>query len=217
MRAVKEGDFVSIDYIGILEDGQEIFDLTDKKVAKEKKIYQEGRDYSPATIIVGAGHLVKGLEKKLVGLRLGETKEVLIEPNEAFGRRDGQLMKLVPLKIFIKQQIRPYPGMQVNLQGILGRVQSVESGRVLVDFNHPLAGKKLKYIVTIRDILEKPEDRIAGLLKLHAGLKKEQFEITKEGNSFTIKVKMEIPKFVEDMVSQEIEKYAGIKGTKFIH
>jgi FKBP-type peptidyl-prolyl cis-trans isomerase 2 len=160
---------------------------------------------------------VKGLDKGLLGIKPGETKDVMVEPNDAFGRRDGQLMKLVPLKIFLKQQIRPYPGMQVNLQGILGRVQSVESGRVLVDFNHPLAGKKLKYTVTVREILEKPEEKIEGMLKLHAGLKKEQIEITKQGDAYSIKVKVKIPKFVEDAVSQEIEKYAGIKGAKFVH
>lgn len=217
MRAVKTGDFVSIDYVGILDDSQEVFDLTDKKVAQEKGVYSEDRDYTPAVVIVGAGHLVKGLDKSLVGFKVGETKEVMVEPSDGFGRRDGKLMKLVPLKIFLKQQIRPYPGMQVNLQGVIGRVQSVESGRVLVDFNHPLSGKKLKYTVTLKDILEKPEDKIAGVMKLHSGLKNNQFEIVKEGEAFTVKVKTKIPKFVEEMVSLEIEKYAGIKGTKFVH
>jgi FKBP-type peptidyl-prolyl cis-trans isomerase 2 len=195
MGAVKGGDFISMDYVGMLEDTHEIFDLTEKQVAKEKGLYDEERDYTPAVVVVGAEHVVKGLDKNLAGMKVGETKDILVEPQDGFGRRDGQLIKLIPLKIFIKRKIRPYPGMRVNLQGAIGRVQSVESGRVLVDFNHPLAGKKLKYTITIKEILEKPEDKIAGLLKLHSGLKGNQFEVIRE----------------------EIEKYAGIKRPKFVH
>jgi FKBP-type peptidyl-prolyl cis-trans isomerase 2 len=217
MSKLKDGDFVSFDYIGILEETQEIFDLTSKEVAKDKGVFNEEADYSPAIVVVGAGHVVKGLDKNLPGLKVGETKDIIIEPQEGFGRRDGKLIKLIPLKVFIKRQIRPYPGMRVNLQGAMGRVQSVESGRVLVDFNHPLAGKKLKYTITIKEILEKPEDKIAGMLKLHSGLKTDQFEVIKEKDGFTVKVKKELPKFIEDLVSQELEKYARIKRPKFVY
>lgn len=217
MGKVKEGDFISLDYVGTVKDTGQVFDLTDEGTAKQEGVYDEEADYSPATIVVGAGHVVEGLDQKLVGLKENETKEFIIEPEDAFGRRDGQLIKLVPLKVFTKRDVRPYPGMRVNFQGAMGQVKSVESGRVMVDFNHPLAGKKLKYKVTVNNILKKPEHQISGLMKLHAGLKEDEFKISKSKDKFKIEVKKELPKFVEEKVSEELKKYAGIERPKFVY
>lgn len=217
MVKVKEGEFISINYVGRIDETGEIFDLTDEEVAKKEGIWQKEVKYGHVTIVVGANHVVKGLEKVLTNMSIGETKEVVIEPSEAFGRRDGKLMRLIPLKIFLKREIRPFPGMTVNLQGTTGRIQSVESGRVLVDFNHPLAGKKLKYTITINSKVEKPEERIVGLLKLHTGLAEDAFKVKVEKKVADVEAEKPLPKFVENRVSEETKKYAGISEVRFTY
>ncbi|MFS6939009.1 hypothetical protein ACDX33_11095, partial [Neisseria animaloris] len=73
---------------------------------------------------------------------------------EAFGKRQVNLIKLVPTNIFTKQNMTPVPGLHVNLDGIYGVIRSVSGGRTIVDFNHPLSSHDLVYEVDIKRIVD---------------------------------------------------------------
>ena len=155
---LKENDFVEMDYVARIKDDK-IFDLTIEDIAKKNNIYDKNYKYKPAIICIGKRDIVKGLDDQLVGKDLGKyTIEVNAE--EGFGKKDPKLIKLVPTKEFTKQNVKPMPGMQLNLDGYIGKIISVTGGRTLVDFNSPLAGKDLIYDVNIKRVVTDKKEQL---------------------------------------------------------
>ena len=163
---LEKGDFVKINYTGRIKDG-EVFDTTIEEVAKKHGIYDPRVRFKAQAIVIGAGHVIPGLDEALVGMEVGEKRVVEIPPEKGFGLRDPSKVKVVPLREFKKQKLNPYPGMRVEIDGKVGRVQSVSGGRVLVDFNSELAGKTLVYEVNVEEKINKLEEKIRLLLERH--------------------------------------------------
>ncbi|MDI6655690.1 MAG: peptidylprolyl isomerase, partial [Candidatus Hydrothermarchaeota archaeon] len=164
---LQSGDFVKINYIGKIKESGRVFDTTVEQVAKENKIYDEKVQFKAVPIVIGAGHVIKGLDEALIGTEVGEKKIVEIPPAKGYGERDPKLVKVVPLKDFKKQGLTPAPGMRIEAEGRIGKVQSVGAGRVRVDFNYELAGKVLEYEVNVEEKTNKLEEKIRLLLELH--------------------------------------------------
>ncbi|MFH0837343.1 MAG: peptidylprolyl isomerase [Candidatus Aenigmatarchaeota archaeon] len=158
---MKKGDFIKMDFVGKLESG-EIFDLTDEKIAKENNIYNPKVKYKPATVILGAGFVVPGLEHALLEMKVGEKKEISVKPEDAFGQRNTELIRTVPEKVFEGKPV--VPGMIVDFGDTRGRVQSISSGRARIDFNHPLAGKTLKYEIEIKEHIDDQIQQVEAVL-----------------------------------------------------
>jgi FKBP-type peptidyl-prolyl cis-trans isomerase SlyD len=163
---LEKGDFVKINYTGRIKDG-EVFDTTIEEVAREHGIYDPRLRFKAQAIVIGAGHVIPGLDEALVGMEVGEKRVVEVPPEKGFGLRDPAKVKVVPMREFRKQRLRPYPGMRVEVEGKVGRVQSVSGGRVLVDFNSELAGKTLVYEVNVEEKINKLEEKIRLLLERH--------------------------------------------------
>ena len=164
---LETGDFVRINYIGKIKESGEVFDTTLEKVAKESGNYDEKIKFKPAPMVIGAGHTIKGLDEGLLKMEVGEKKKFDISPEKAYGPRDPSLVKIVPLKEFKKQGLRPVPGMMFEADGRTGRVQSVGGGRVRIDFNYGLAGKALDYEVTVEEKINKTEEKMRLILEYH--------------------------------------------------
>jgi len=169
--SMEEGSFIRIDYVGRIGESGEIFDLTKEDVARKENIFNPEVNYGPVPIIIGAEVVVKGLENELKKMNVGDKKKVIVKPEDAFGERKAEFIKLVHMSEFKKQNIDPYPGMLVNIGRLRGRVISVSGGRVRVDFNHPLAGKSLEYDVEIKEEITdqkekiKVKEEISGMIK----------------------------------------------------
>jgi len=159
--AVKEGDFVLLDYTG--STGGQVFDTTVEKDAKENNIYLEERVYRPLVVEAGRGDLIKGMDKAILGMEKGKGKKVTVPPEEGYGPRDPKLVKIVPLKVFTDNKLNPFPGMPVKLDNMTARVQSVSGGRVRVDFNHELAGRTLDFDLKVVDVITGKEEKIRAL------------------------------------------------------
>jgi len=191
-KKVKKKDFVLVDLIGRVKDNGKVFDTTIQEVAVEADIYNEREVYKPRLVIVGAGWVLPGLDEALEGLHIGETKKVEIPPEKGFGERDPKNVKTFPAREFLKQNVKPRPGMTVRIKGRLGTVQRVGGGRIRVDMNHPLAGQVLEYEVTVRDILEKDEDKIKALIQRRiVGMDPDKFEVSIEEKSVEISIPTE--------------------------
>ena len=186
-HVVSEGDFVIVEYTAREKETNTIFDTTYEEVAKEAKIFKEDEVYGPQLLIVGEGWTVPGLEKKLVGIKEGEKKIIEIPPKEGFGRRDPAKIEKIPLRKFRKEGINPKPRMRVNMNNRLGTVIHVGAGRVLVDFNQPLAGKTLVYELKVSKILRKWDEKIRELIKRRiSDLDITKVDIVKKDNVLTI-------------------------------
>jgi len=195
------GDFVKIEYIGKVKDTGEIFDLTDEKLAKEKGMHNKDHKYGPVLAIVDSGALIKGVEHELKKMKVGEEKEFDIPYKDAFGARDGKLVKIVSITKFFEQKMNPVPGSFVNIDGANCKIQTVSGGRVRVDFNHPLANKDLHYWLKIRERVDSDENKVKELLKSYGieGISKV------EGKKANLDLKIKAPqlnKLIEDAIKK---------------
>lgn len=195
----KKGDFIEIVYVGELEDGT-IFDLNDKEIANKKGI--NGHIHEKTVICLGRDDVVKGLDLFLTDKEIGKEFEVDLQPEDGFGKRNASLFQMIPMRKFNEQKIRPVPGLQLDIDGRRGIVKSVSGGRIMVDFNHPLAGKRLHYKVTItkkvEDTVEKIEGFLINTLHLHNAKAEE-----KEG---VVKIKANVPEPLQKILEEELKK-----------
>lgn len=166
---INDKDFIKLNYTGkVLETG-DVFDTTYEEVAEDAGVKNEDKDYHPMVLAVGSTQLIPRLHDEIKGLEIGDKKSVEVPCEEAFGKRDPSLIKLIPMKEFKKQNIKPFVGMPISLDGQQGIVRTISGGRVRVDFNHELAGKDIVYEIEIVDIIDDNEEKIKGLIEVYYG------------------------------------------------
>lgn len=145
-KRVENGDTVSVDYVGKLEDGT-IFDTSIKEAAVQAGIYNQMRDYNPLTFTVGAGQMIKGFDEGVVGMLAGEEKTLTIPPKEAYGEYSEELARALPVEAV---DFTPEVGMRLATDnGLTGTITKVTTSNFVVDFNHELAGKTLIFLVRV--------------------------------------------------------------------
>jgi len=141
MQIVK-GNKIKVHYTGILEDGS-IFDSS------------EGRE--PLEFEVGSGQLIKGFDEAVIGMKNGEEKEITLKPSEAYGEPNPQMLQKVP-RTELPQDQEIKEGMMLSVmlpdgQQIPAVVKEINDKEATIDFNHPLAGKTLKFKIKIIEIM----------------------------------------------------------------
>lgn len=150
---LKKGDFIEIEYTAVDKGTGKIFDLTSEGLAKKEGIFNPKGKYGAFVVCLGEKHILPGLDGELIGKDIGREYIIEVSPEKGFGKKDMKLMKIVPTAVFKKQQITPYPGLQINMDGIMGLVRTVSGGRTIMDFNHPLAGHHLEYKIKVNKII----------------------------------------------------------------
>ncbi|MFC2091853.1 peptidylprolyl isomerase [Elusimicrobiota bacterium] len=138
---VTNGSTIKVHYEGQLENG-EIFDKSSEE--------------QPLQFVVGSGQIIPGFDNAVEGMQIGEKKEITIEPEDAYGVRSEQLVRDVP-RTSLPEDIKLEVGMILKSQSPTGQtipvvVTGFNEEIVNIDFNHPLAGKKLLFKIEIVDI-----------------------------------------------------------------
>ena len=134
-RMVQDGDTVSVHYTGTLDNGEQ-FDSS------------EGRD--PLTFTVGSGQVISGFDDAVRGHAVGDSIDVRIPPEDAYGQRDEQQM-LDVAKAGAPPDLKV--GDSVRLQnGATAVVLDITADTVRIDANHPLAGEALNFTIEIVSI-----------------------------------------------------------------
>mgnify|MGYP001049129631 CR=1 FL=1 len=159
-----KGDFILINYVGRVSETGEVFDTTSEEVAKKESVYQEGGLYEPSLVVIGEGWVLKALDEGLLNLEPETTGKIEIPAEKGFGNRDPDKIKLYPMRKLTARGITPHVGMRLEVDGRLATIRTMGSGRVLLDFNPPLAGKTLVYEVKVHKKLDKAEEKIAALI-----------------------------------------------------
>lgn len=141
MATARNGDTVRVHYTGRLDDGT-IFDSS------------EGRE--PLEFVLGSGQVIAGFDDGVEGMSPGESKSVWIPAVNAYGAHDDDLMLLVELNRF-PPNIRPEVGQQLQMtrEGeppVLVTVADVTDDGVVLDGNHPLAGRDLTFDLQLVEI-----------------------------------------------------------------
>ena len=123
---------------------------------------ESSKDREPMAILAGHGNIIPGLEEAMMGREAGESFEVTVEPEQAYGERREGLVQRVPKKHF--REARLVPGMQVVLNTSMGpravSVLKVGMTVVDVDLNHPMAGKTLVFQVEVVEVREAGAEEI---------------------------------------------------------
>lgn len=154
---VQKGDIIAVDYTLTMPD-KSVADTTNEALAKKAKIYSDDRVYSPFIFKVGEGQVIKGFDKAVVGMKIGETKNVRVSPDEAYGESDPTRINTLDISIFSAGNIVPKVWESYTVMGRVVKVTSIKGNNVTVDGNHPMAGKPLVFTITVKNIeMELPE------------------------------------------------------------
>ena len=134
MSAVVVGSKVKIHYTGSFDNGE---------------VFDSSRDAEPLEFEVGTGQVIPGFDNAVVGMKLGETKKVHLPETEAYGPYNEEMVFDADPDQF-KDGLLPEVGQQFQTQleddtPLLLTVKSVENGKVVLDANHPMAGKSLNF------------------------------------------------------------------------
>ena len=144
---VEQGDTVKVNYEGRLDNG-EIFDTS-----------QHGEHNHPLEFTVGEHQVIKGFEEGVLGMEIDDEKNIFIQPKDAYGDRRDDLEREFP-KEEIPFQNEPKEGMFVSLRTPDGKefsakITKITPDNITLDFNHPLAGKRLNFKIRLVEIKEK--------------------------------------------------------------
>jgi FKBP-type peptidyl-prolyl cis-trans isomerase 2 len=159
---MEKGDFVLLEMEGRDSSGQ-IFDSTKGETAKSL----HGKE-GPLLIIYGYAVMVKGINDALGRMKEGDSLGIALEPKDAFGDRKPEKVKVYPVSEFIKagyKSLAPGMVMVINVPAgkLTGTIKSISNGRVTVDFNHPLAGKKVFYDLKIAKVIRDTGEKVPRL------------------------------------------------------
>jgi FKBP-type peptidyl-prolyl cis-trans isomerase 2 len=189
---LKKGDFIELEFTGRIKEDNNVFDTNIEKDAKEANL--DIKVFKPFVLGVGKEMLPKGFDEDIEGKEVGKSYVIEISPEKGFGKRDKTLIKMVPTKLFLEQQINPQRGMQLELDGQLVKVLSNSGGRTLMDFNNPLAGKDLVYSYNILKLVDKMEDKINALQDF---LFRKRFEFKVDGKKAIFEVEKGLAQFIQ--------------------
>lgn len=142
MSKVKANDTVKVHYTGTLQDGS---------------VFDSSRDKDPIEFTLGQGQIIPGFEQGVLDMSVNETKTINIPTKEAYGERNDQMIQEVPMSQ-LPPEIKPEVGMGLMSQTPDGQqmqltVAEVKENSIVVDANHPLAGKDLTFEVELVEIV----------------------------------------------------------------
>jgi FKBP-type peptidyl-prolyl cis-trans isomerase SlyD len=137
-NTVEHGSVVSLEYELLVDD----------------ELVESTADEGPIAFLQGYEEIIPGLEQAIYGMRVGQEKDVIVEPEDGYGEYDPDAFEEVPLDIF-PDDMDLSLGMPVELydedtdETVDGYIAEIRTNHVLVDLNHPLAGETLHFHVKV--------------------------------------------------------------------
>lgn len=213
MDTIQEHDFVELDYTGKLTEGM-VFDTTVERVARENGFSGKG-SFGPMMICVGEGQVLAGLDAALVGKELGKEYNVTLPPELAFGKRDIKQLRIVPMNTFREHQMTPYPGLEVDVDGQRGVITSISGGRVIVNFNHPLAGKDVLYTFIVRRKVTDQKEQVMAFVSGTLQVPKDKVNVVVIEGKATIELPFTLPGPITDIFIKKLIALTKVQEVTF--
>ena len=141
MGSAKNGDTVKVHYTGKLENGE---------------VFDSSKDREPLMFVIGEGNVIPGFENGVLGMEEGDSKNISLAPEEAYGERRKELVVEIEKGQF-PENITPSVGLQLQMTQQNGDpihvvITAIHEERVTLDANHPLAGKTLFFDIQLVEI-----------------------------------------------------------------
>ncbi len=200
--ALQKKDFIEIDFTGKIKDGG-VFDST-----KKKELESSGIQGNPKPFVFSLGQkmFLEAIDEYLIGKEVGKKYTIELTPEKAFGKRDPKQLQMIPLKVFYQHQINPVPGASFNFDGKIAKILTVSGGRVMVDFNNPLAGKDIIYDIEVKRKVDDLNEQVKALNDFFFR-REVEFEI--EDKNLKMKVDDQIGQFAE-MFKEQYKEILGL-------
>ena len=186
---LQKKDFIEIKFTAKTRDG-EIFDSNIKEDID--KINPQIKA-EPFVFCLGENMFLAGVEDFLIGKEIGKYK-IELKPEQAFGKRNPAMIQRIPKKVFIEHKLNPIPGISFNFDGRVAKVLAVSGGRIMVDFNNPVAGKEVIYEL---EVVKKIEDVKEKVKSLNEFFFRKNFDSEVKDKKLLMSVEKPYTKFVE--------------------
>jgi len=203
MTKTRKNDFVEIEFTGTT-NGQ-VFDTTNSEEAKKSGLGDDSlKDrFKPMRLCIGQEMILKSIDKALEDKEIDQEFSLDLKEKEAYGKRQTNLVKTVPLTAF---QEMPQRGMFVNVNGMVAKVISISSGRVIIDMNHPLAGKDLHYKIKILKIIEDKLEKVKVITEFF-GINSESVFLENE----KVLIKIKTPELIQNQVKKKLKDILSLE------
>jgi len=128
------------------------------------EVVDSSKNGDPLQFVVGIGNIIPGLEKEMIGMGMGESKEVVVAPAEGYGNYDSEAFIEVPLDQF-PDDFPVKVGTELQVQDDSGnpryaRIKSTDEKNALLDLNHPLAGKEMTFNVKVVNLRQATKEEL---------------------------------------------------------
>lgn len=149
-ETVEQDVVVSVHYKLTLDDGS---------------VVEESESDDPLMYLHGHDNIIPGLERGLEGLKVGDSKAVIVEPADGYGEYDPEDMEEVPTSD-LPDDFKPEVGMILHVSDEeenhhMAIITEVKPESIMLDFNHPMAGKRLHFDVTIAGLRAATSEELA--------------------------------------------------------
>jgi FKBP-type peptidyl-prolyl cis-trans isomerase SlyD len=201
---MKEGEMAVVEYTG-RTDG-EVFDTSRKDVAQENDLDRD-EEFKPVPVLIGENYVIEGFEDAVEEMNVGDSKQgIEIPPGKGYGHRDSDDVEVYPESEFSQQGIQNISrGDEIMVGQRRGRVVSAQSGRVRIDFNHPLAGQELTYDIEVVDLVDEDEEKAKNIIDYRMG----HGSVSFNGDTVVLDHSHDhpIPNKIVEKIEQEIQDY----------
>jgi FKBP-type peptidyl-prolyl cis-trans isomerase 2 len=144
MKTAQLNDIVTVVYEGFLENGE---------------LFESANETGPLEFKIGTGSVMARFEEGVIGMAVDETKELHLEAQDAYGEKRQELVQTIDRSL-LKNDLDIRPGMIIGISvdkddethQVPATVCDVQGDKVTIDYNHPLAGKKVIFKITLKDI-----------------------------------------------------------------
>ena len=135
----------------------------DYKLFVEDELLESTEDGEAIQFLQGHGQIIPGLEEAIYNLKVGDTKKVVIEPEDAYGEYDPESLEVAKIEEFSEEvplDVGTFLDFRDDDEVLSAQIVEADEETVTLDFNHPLAGKTLTFEITVADLRPATEEEL---------------------------------------------------------
>jgi peptidylprolyl isomerase len=209
---LSKGSLVLADYSVTVKDTGEFIETTVEEEAKKMGKHDPTRKYEPRLIAVGDGWILPGADEKLGEMSEGEEAELDIPPEKGFGPREPSKVRLIPMRKLGERASELSVDDEIEVDGKIGIVRFIGSGRAQIDFNPRFAGRTLTYKLKMLKVLQEDPEKAKALLHRRLPAEEGKIRFTIREQSLTLHLHSDLYlveglQIVKRAISNDIFKY----------
>ncbi len=212
---MNKGSLVLVDFSSRVKDTGEVIETTLKEDAKKFGVFDESKKYEPKLVAIGEGWVLKGLDEALISAKLDTNVVIDIPPEKAFGIRDPEKVRRIPLRKLGEKAGEIRVGDEIEIDHRIGLVRFIGSGRTQIDFNQKYAGKVITYEFKVLKEIKLSIERAMALLRRRLSIEEDKISMNIKDEEITIALPQEAYmidglQIIKKAVSMDIFKYVSV-------